>query len=36
MSTDLFDYIAWRGDLSFQDSSFNEVDSLILCCLSAG
>lgn len=34
MSTDLFDYIAWRGDLSFQDSSFNEVDSLILCCLS--
>lgn len=34
MSTNLFDYLAWRGDLSFQASGFNEVDSLILCCLS--
>lgn len=30
----LFDYIAWRGDLSFLQSPFNAVDSLILCCLS--
>lgn len=29
----LFDYIEWRGDLSFEQSSFNEVDSLILCKL---
>lgn len=27
---DVFDYIEWRGDLSFQQSSFNEVDALIL------
>lgn len=30
----VLDYIRWRGDLSFQASPFNEVDNLILCCLS--
>ena len=24
------DYLAWRGDLSFEASPFNEVDNLIL------
>ena len=28
--TDVFDYIDWRGELSFQQSEFNEVDALIL------
>ena len=26
----MMDYLAWRGDLSFAASEFNEVDSLIL------
>lgn len=26
----VFDYIEWRGDLSFQQSPFNEVDALML------
>ena len=26
----MLDYIAWRGDLSFRDDAFNEVDNLIL------
>lgn len=26
----VFDYIEWRGDLSFQQSVFNEIDGLIL------
>ncbi len=26
----LFDYLDWRGDLSFSDAPFNEVDNLIL------
>ncbi|MDO5028073.1 MAG: DUF2974 domain-containing protein [Bacillota bacterium] len=30
----LFDYIKWRGDLSFDSDPFNEVDNLILCQLS--
>ena len=30
----LFDYLSWRGDLSFQLSPFNEIDSLILTRLS--
>ena len=30
----VFDYLAWRGDLSFAQSPFNEADSLILCRLS--
>ena len=28
--TNIFDYIEWRGDLSFQQSAFNEIDGLIL------
>ncbi len=28
---DILDYIAWRGDLSFDERPFNEVDALILC-----
>ena len=28
------DYISWRGDLSFEQSQFNEVDNLILACFS--
>jgi len=28
--SDVFDYIEWRGDLSFQQSAFNEIDALIL------
>ncbi len=30
----VFDYLEWRGDLSFADSPVNEVDSLIFCLLS--
>ncbi len=30
----ILDYIAWRGDLRFEDAPFNEVDSLILAELS--
>jgi len=30
----LYDYINWRGDLSFQDVPLNEVDSLIFSLLS--
>lgn len=30
----ILDYINWRGDLSFEQSSFNEVDSLILSRIS--
>lgn len=29
------DYIDWRGDLSFDVSSFNEVDNLLLCRLTS-
>ena len=32
--SNVFDYLAWRGDLSFAQSPFNEADSLILCRLS--
>lgn len=28
------DYVEWRGDLTFAQSPFNEVDNLILSCLS--
>ena len=31
---DLFDYVSWRGDLSFSAAAFNSVDALILCQLS--
>lgn len=27
---DVFDYLSWRGDLTFAQSAFNEIDSLIL------
>ena len=30
----LFDYLAWRGDLAFSVSPFNEVDNLIYSMLS--
>ena len=30
----LFDYVAWRGDLTFDQAPFNEVDSLIFALLS--
>lgn len=31
--SNLFDYLTWRGDLGFEADPFNDVDSLILCCL---
>lgn len=31
---DIFDYMAWRGDLDIRTDGFNEVDSLILSCFS--
>ncbi len=31
---DFFDYLSWRGDLSFSASPFNDVDALIFCQLS--
>ncbi len=30
----LFDYVAWRGDLTFEEAPLNEVDSLIFSLLS--
>ena len=30
----LFDYLNWRGDLSFKTNAFNEVDNLVLAVLS--
>ena len=30
----LFDYVLWRGDLTFEQAPFNEVDSLIFSLLS--
>ena len=30
----VFDYLAWRGDLPFSAAPFNAVDSLILSRLS--
>ena len=33
MST-IMDYLTWRGDLTFAQSLFNEIDNLILSCLS--
>lgn len=32
--SDLRDYIKWRGDLTFEQSSFNEVDNLIFSFIS--
>lgn len=31
--TDVFDYLRWRGDLTFAQDPFNEVDNLILCII---
>ena len=31
---DIFDYLEWRGDISFSEDPFNEVDNLILAELS--
>lgn len=31
---DIFDYIRWRGDLSFEQDKFNELDALIFARLS--
>ena len=30
----ILDYLDWRGDLTFEQSPFNEVDNLILSCFS--
>ena len=30
----VFDYLAWRGDLSFEQSGFNDVDNLVLSLVS--
>ena len=30
----IIDYLKWRGDLSFKQDSFNEVDNLCLCHMS--
>ena len=30
----ILDYLDWRGDLTFEQSPFNEVDNLILACFS--
>ena len=32
--TNLFDYLAWRGDIDFSTSPFNEVDALLLSQIS--
>ena len=31
--TTVFDYLRWRGDLTFAQDAFNEVDNLILCII---
>ena len=31
---DIFDYISWRGDLTFEQDGFNELDALVLSRLS--
>ena len=30
----IMDYLKWRGDLTFTQSPFCEIDNLILSCLS--
>ena len=30
----VFDYLKWRGDLTFEQSPLNEIDALIFCELS--
>lgn len=34
MMNNIYDYLKWRGDLSFKQDSFNEVDALIFSWLS--
>lgn len=34
MANNLINYIKWRGDLSFRERAFNEIDALILCQIS--
>jgi hypothetical protein len=29
--SNILDYLDWRGDLSFTQSPFNEVDNVVLC-----
>lgn len=33
MKTNILDYVDWRGDLSFRQSSFNEVDNVVFSML---
>lgn len=33
IETTVFDYLRWRGDLTFAQDAFNEVDNLILCII---
>ena len=33
VETTVFDYLRWRGDLTFAQDTFNEVDNLILCII---
>ena len=33
VETTVFDYLRWRGDLTFAQDAFNEVDNLILCII---
>ena len=30
----ILDYLDWRGDLTFEQTPFNQVDNLILACFS--
>ena len=34
MTNNLVNYIKWRGDLSFRERAFNEIDALVLCQIS--
>lgn len=33
VDTTVMDYLRWRGDLTFEQDAFNEVDNLILCII---
>ena len=33
VETTVFDYLRWRGDLTFAQDGFNEVDNLVLCII---
>lgn len=30
----IYDYVTWRGDLTFAERPFSELDNLVLCQLS--